>query len=143
MKKTSRILIFISLILPCLLMAADGSLESFSAVSNGKTVNIEWKTTNEQNIVRFEIERATQGQAYKSIYSINANGYASAYKYTDDDALTRKSETEATVETKNIFDYRVKVVYADNSYIYSSTQSVSFDISVIRRTWGMIKEMFR
>ncbi len=142
MKRTKYLPLLLLLVIPCLLFAADGIIGNFTLTSNGKTsVILEWNTLDEQNIQHFEIERAIQGQAFKNIATITPKGYPSTYKYTDEDATSRKSD--GSVETKNVYDYRIKVVFNNNSYIYGATQSVSFELSVIKRTWGMIKEMFR
>jgi hypothetical protein len=42
-----------------------------------------------------------------------------------------------------MYSYRIKVIAFDNSVSYSNIVSVSHSVSGIRRTWGMIKEMFR
>jgi hypothetical protein len=43
----------------------------------------------------------------------------------------------------NQLQYRLKLVRPDKSFTYSNSVSVTHSVSSIKRTWGMIKEMFR
>jgi hypothetical protein len=70
-----------------------------------------------------------------------AKGNATSYKYIDEDAYSRKNSDGTLSQT--IYSYRIKIISNDNSYIYSNTVNVTQEASIIRRTWGMIKEMFR
>jgi hypothetical protein len=45
--------------------------------------------------------------------------------------------------SQKTYSYRLKIIFSDNTYIYSDIALVKHKPSSIRRTWGMIKEMFR
>jgi hypothetical protein len=49
---------------------------------------------------------------------------------------------DASVAQGNL-SYRLRIVRDDQSAGYSNTVTVTHSVSGIKRTWGMIKEMFR
>ena len=85
---------------------------------------MEWKTTSEQNISHFEIEVAKgennfQNNNFEKIGQVTSPGNSNSersYSFTD-------------IETGKlaIRYYRLKIVYKDNSFIYSPVRSVIFD----------------
>lgn len=136
--KVILILLFISI---GYLFAAE-IFEYLRATSNGKVITIEWKAISETNISQYEIERSSSKQPFTRITTIDAKGYPNNYKYTDEEAFLRGDDDEK-VMTNNNFTYRIKVIHKDNSFNYSNTVSVIHNVSSIRRTWGMIKELFK
>jgi hypothetical protein len=116
-------------------------LEFFNGYSSGKSIIIEWKSSDEKTVNKYEIERNTPNQSFKMIHSEAAKGFSTNYKYIDDEAYSRKNGD--VILSQTTYCYRIKIVYNDNSYIYSNSVNVTQDVSIIRRTWGMIKEMFR
>lgn len=123
------------------IFAAD-LFEYFRATSNGKVITIEWKATNESNISLYEIERSSSKQPFTRIASVEAKGYPNNYKYTDEEAFLRGDDFEKILKNNN-FIYRIKIIHKDNTFTYSNTVSVLHNVSSIRRTWGMIKELFK
>ena len=140
-----RIKIFIlSLILSCTsLFAAEISLDYLTAKSDGKTITIEWKSAAETGITRYEVERASTDQQYRYIAQIDARGGQNSYRYTDEDAFMKLNGENPSVAQLTKYSYRLKYVGSDNSVSYSNTVSVAHNVSGVRRTWGMIKEIFR
>lgn len=131
-----------------LLFAADSIFSSFTASSNGTYVTVEWRTITENGLARFEIERSNSGSSYVKIADESAKGYSSTYKYVDSDALMKPAETDTEkfaekVLSKNNYSYRLRAVYSNGSSSYTDEVKVSHNINSVRRTWGMIKEMFR
>lgn len=124
------------------LIAGETILESFTAKSDGKVITVEWKSTVENNINRYEVERSNSDDNFIYVTSIDARGYPSNYKYIDEEAFMRGGDSDTPL-FKNLYYYRIKIVKNDGTYVYSNTINVTHYISSIRRTWGMIKEMFR
>jgi hypothetical protein len=52
-------------------------------------------------------------------------------------------KSDPTTLNKNFYSYRLKAVYTNGSSHYSDEVRVNHTINSIRRTWGMIKEMFK
>lgn len=138
--KIKVIFIFFIFLFGGLLLAGD-VLDFFNGYSSGKSIIIEWKSSDEKNVYRYEIERNSPNQSYKMIHSEMAKGYSTSYKYIDDEAYNRKNGDQILSQTT--YSYRIKIINNDNSYVYSNTVSVTQEVSIIRRSWGMIKEMFR
>ncbi len=146
MKKTISILVLI-IFAGVTLYAAESIFQYFNATSGQNAVTVEWKTTNEAGLTKFVIERSQKNNPFSKIADETAKGYASQYKYTDSDALMKSNpETDKLVEktlSENTYSYRIKAIYTNGSYAYTDEIKVSPTINSIRRTWGMIKEMFR
>lgn len=117
-------------------------IESVSATSNGKDIIVEFKTNNEKNISKFEVERSVNNGTFKKIGSIEAKGFPSFYKYVDYEAFLKDGTNDGEI-TKNNYSYRIKIVFNDNSFSFTNSVNVSHSVNGIYRTWGMIKAMFR
>ena len=102
--------------------------------SDGSTVTLSWVTDDETNIVRFEIERrvGTSGD-FGYIASVSPKG-PSLYEFVDHSAFKVMS---------TLYQYRIKIVFTDNSAAYVGPVTVSHSVSGVKRTWGSIKAMFR
>lgn len=127
------------------LFANDGTLEFIKASSDGNVITIEWKSLIEDNIQSYEIERATDVLPFTKITSIQPKGSGSYYKYIDEEALRKvgtKSKNDIPLVQTN-YSYRLKIIKKDNSFFYSNSINVTHNVSFIKRTWGMIKEMFK
>jgi hypothetical protein len=125
-----------------LMIAGDTQLEYFRANSDGKVITIEWKASNESTVSDYEIERAAPGKFFEKIHTEKAiNSQNADYKYIDDEAYYKDTDNK-TINSDDLYSYRIKIVYQDNSYTYSNTINVEHKVSSIRRTWGMIKQMF-
>lgn len=125
-----------------LALAATFSIDSFSARSDGKNITIEFRTGKEADIAKFEIERSisTLSPDYKSISTLEARNMPNVYKFVDENAYMRSGSTSTA---GNIYLYRIKITGNDGSIQYSAPVSVTHNVSSVRRTWGMIKDMFR
>ena len=124
------------------LFASDNVIEYLRAKSDCKSITVEWKTTSEQDINTFTIERAGSDQIFESIESKQAKGFASTYTYLDESAFKIGENSDKTL-SKNIYFYRIAINKKDGSKVYSTIANVTHNTSSIRRTWGMLKEMFR
>ena len=136
-----KTVILLILIATASLYAVDNLLESFNARSDGKNITIEWKSTDESNISRYELERTNTSNNFSYLTTQYTKGSYNTYKYIDEEAFMKDGNTGTLI--KNIYTYRIKIVKKDNSVSYSNVVTVTHNVSGIRRTWGMIKEMFR
>jgi len=109
-------------------------LDYFHGRSEGDDVRLEWKTGEEVNLQQFVIERKTSQSPFVELASIEPEGDNSFYSYLDEAAY--KAEDL-------VFIYRLKIVDNDGSISFSSEVTVSHNVSVVPRTWGSIKAMFR
>jgi len=140
--KTKIVAILLLALATTTLFAVDSVIESLVAKSDGKSVTVEWKSTMEQDVNSFTIERAGSDQIFESIETKQAKGYPSTYTYTDESAFKTGEGGEKTL-SKNTYFYRIAINKKDGSKVYSTVANVTHNTSSIRRTWGMLKEMFR
>jgi hypothetical protein len=125
-------------------VAADGAIGFFNASSDGSSIKVEWRTSDEAELKKFELERSPKNGSFSKITDIDAKGRASSYSYIDESALkTISGKDEALQGGSSIYSYRIKLVNKDNSATYSNSINVSHTTSGIKRTWGMIKAMFK
>jgi hypothetical protein len=135
MKRPLYISALIAFVLSGLLYAST-ELQYFTAKSEQSAILLEWKTGVEDNLSYFEIERsASNPNNFMKIGQISAIGSNSYYYYRDDMTSHPMSNP--------IYYYRLKMVGANGSYVYSSTIIVTHVISSVRDTWGSIKAIFR
>ncbi len=109
---------------------------------------IEWQSGSEEGIQSYTIERSEiRNNDFQSIGTITATGSNSSYKYRDA-AINSMIPVDGTggtskVPLADLYKYRLKINYENNVVSYSQTISVTRPSSAVKRTWGMIKEMFR
>lgn len=138
MKKFTAIALF--LVCTVAVFAMEVDLASFTARSNGANITLEWESARESQVSHYEILRSTQNQNdYRYVATITAKGAASRYSFVDENAYMKgdKPETAGT-----LYMYKLKMV-GSQKVAYSDAVSVTHNVSSVRRTWGMIKEMFR
>lgn len=121
------------------LFAAQATFDYVTAKSDGKSITVEWRTESESGVANFAVERAADGVSFSTVSTLDARGSQTVYRYVDEDALM-KGNSDVTGKK---YVYRIKIIGGDNSVTYSNSINVTHNISGIRRTWGMIKEMFR
>ena len=105
--------------------ALSGMIVSFTAQKiDNNDVLVEWKTVSEQNISHFEIEVAKgdinfQNSNFEQIGQVTSPGNSNSersYNFTDNEAGKLA-----------IRYYRLKIVYNDNTFIYSPVRPVVFN----------------
>lgn len=139
MKKIIYIVIFI--FATTLLYANIQIIESFTATNSNDAAYIEWKTKSEKNVARLELQRLANG-SFKTIYVPTLKG-PSTYKYTDSESFT-KDLINDQLQSSDAATYKIKIIYSDNSpATYTDEVYVVRKISNIKRTLGMLKEMFK
>jgi len=142
MKKILLIIFCVSI--TTVALANSKILDSFKATANNSdAVNIEWSTNSETNVLQFEVERSSStAPDFRTIKVQKANGRPSTYKYTDSDSFIKESMQDE-LQSGNTVKYRIKIVYTNSQTAFSDEVDVLRSNSSVRRTLGMIKEMFR
>jgi hypothetical protein len=79
---------------------------SLEVKKEGNGVNLTWKVADEQNVLRYDIEKSIDGRVFAKIGTVNAFGQ-NQYNFTD-----------PKIEVKCL--YRIKSVDYDEKYKYSS-----------------------
>jgi hypothetical protein len=137
-------LLFIFLLIGVVsLYAVSSSINSFRAFSNGTNITVEWSSSDESNIKQYEIQRSNNNAPYKKVKLFDAAGKANNYKFVDEDALLKQSSETPEVQSGKIYSYRIKLIYSNGNEELTEAISVTHQTNSIRRTWGMIKELFR
>jgi hypothetical protein len=93
------------------------TLFSFDAQKRNQTTLLTWKTAQEQNSDRFEIQRSPDGIRYSTIGTVAASGNTNTtvnYSFTDTRPLT------------GVNYYRLQQIDADGSFSYSRIAAVNF-----------------
>lgn len=122
------------------LFANEEVINYLNASSNGNRIKIEWKTNDIAGVQKYEIERSSKHHNFTKLSEVAAKANLNSYTYYDESALKQKAEE---LQASTLYSYRIKVVYKDNSSSYSNVINVTHSTSGVKRTWGMIKEMFR
>lgn len=134
MKKPQKIAAIFALLLICGVLYAVTEIQFFTAKNESDAILLEWKTGNEDNLARFEIERsASSPNNFIKIGSVNAIGNNSYYYFRDE--MARMDPP--------VYYYRLKLVDNNGSHVYSQTITITHVISSVRDTWGSIKSIFR
>lgn len=139
MKKVIFISIF--LIVVSSLIASTLDFSRLNARPEGDNVVIEWILGEENNVKSYEVYRANNG-FYTKIAEKDAKGSNSNYKHIDVEAFI-KNMKETQVQEKIELKYKLKVRYTNGTTEDSNDIEVSHNVSSVKRTWGMIKELFR
>ncbi|MCB0724754.1 MAG: hypothetical protein KDC73_08600 [Ignavibacteriae bacterium] len=111
------------------------TLQYFTAKSNSEGILVEWKTMEENNTVKFELERSAESpDNFIYVATISATGNNSFYSYQDNSVDLRSTD---------VYRYRLKCIDNSGSTSYTQSISVIHEVSGIRSTWGSIKAIFR
>lgn len=135
-----KLLLILSFVCVSVAVAAEASLDYFTAKSDGRSITVQWRSAVENNIRSYEVERSNDGKTFRYLKAINATGSNSEYRFSDEEVFM-KGDGESALSSS--YSYRLRIIGKDNSVTYSNQTNVSHAVSGVRRTWGMIKEMFR
>ena len=83
-----KILILVLIAGASVVFAAD-VIDSFTATSDGKTITVSWRSSDESQTQAYDIERSSSNQPFKVVNTIQAKGYSYNYTYIDDSAFLR------------------------------------------------------
>ena len=139
MKKVIFISIFLVVISS--LIASTLDFSRLNARPEGDNVVIEWILGEENEIKSYEVYRANNG-FYTKIAEKDAKGNNSNYKHIDVEAFIKNIKS-SQIQEKIDLKYKLKVLYTNGTTEESKDIEVSHNVSSVKRTWGMIKELFR
>ena len=110
-------------------------------------IALDWQSNNETGVKSYIIERSeVNSENYKELGTVSATGSNSSYHFRDANfsaAQTQGSTGSGSNHTlSELYKYRLKISYG-NAISYSQTITVTRPSAGVKRTWGMIKEMFR
>ncbi|MBL7989358.1 MAG: hypothetical protein JNJ94_14955 [Chlorobi bacterium] len=131
-------MVIAGIVMPGILLAWSSGIFSYvRATAQSEQVVVEWRTATESGIYSFDIERKSEETSeYRKIARVDARGGSgNSYAYNDRTAFLKPDAAKS-------FNYRVKAVGVGTE-TYSSTVTISQEVSSVRRSWGMIKELFR
>ncbi len=94
---------------------------------------LHWKTSSEDNVRKFVVERSTDNKHFTDIGEVNAKGPGFQYEFVDNNLG----------KFKTLFYYRLRVVNKDGTVQSNDSLPVIPNISSMTRTWGSIKALFR
>lgn len=136
-------LIFISLlfVIVTTMLASTLDFTRLNARPEGDNIVIEWILGEETGVSSFEVYRANNG-FYTKIADKDAKGDNTSYKIIDVEAFI-KNMKNAKAQEKVDLKYKIKVKYNNGTTKESQDVEVSYNVSSVKRTWGMIKELFR
>lgn len=125
---------------------SNGVLDYFSGRMEGDAISLEWKSSIETGLKHYVVERTTnKTQDYKEVGTIKALGSFATYRHKDVrpafNVQAGEMQEFQPEPMADLYKYRLKLIY-DKEISYSQTISVSKPSSGVKRTWGMIKEMF-
>ena len=110
-------------------------MENFEAYSVNNSIQLEWDSEQEINLLEYQIERSVSGGEFEYVGKTMPKGSNSHYTYLD--------ETIFAKITDRTYSYRIKILDNDESYTYTSAVVVTSTLSAARETWGSIKALFR
>lgn len=118
-------------------------LDYFSGRMDGEAITLEWKSGLESGLKNYIIERSSsKSSEFEGITTLKSQGSYATYHYKDvRPSLMPAADGQAPEPLADLYKYRLKLVY-DKEISYSQSISVSKPSAGVKRTWGMIKEMF-
>ncbi len=115
------------------LLLANAVIVEWKAEPEQDKIILEWKTSSEDELSKFVVERSNDNSHFIEIGDVTARGPGFQYRYEDNKLGM----------TNSIFYYRLRLVNKDGTFQYSETLPVFPNISNISRSWGSIKALFR
>jgi hypothetical protein len=137
--------IFAIAILATLGFGSTGAIDSFTARPDGDGITLEWKSLTETGIKNYTIERSDLSlNNFQEVGNIAATGGFSYYNFHDGNlnAAPLAGQSGGMKPMADAYKYRLRMNLSDGELSYSETVNVTKPSSGVRRTWGMIKEMF-
>lgn len=100
-------------------------LNSFSAIIQNKNTLLQWQTSDEQNVAKFNLQRSLDGISFTTIGTVNSTGNSTItknYSYTD--------YSLNSITSKAIY-YRLQIVDIDTKTTYSKIEIVKALTSLV------------
>lgn len=128
-----KIAVFVILLLFVSLAFADAVITEWKAEPAQGKIILQWKTSKEENVQKFIVERSADNRHFSEIGSVNARGAGFQYQFVDDNLGRFNS----------VFYYRLKIINSNGNMQYTDSLPVIPNVSSISRSWGSIKALFR
>jgi len=121
-------------------------VDSFTARPDGDGITLEWRSEVESGIKSYAVERANVStpNSFQEAGTVQATGSYSSYSFHDGHLSSAPvaGQTGGIKPLADAYKYRIRLNLASGEVSYSQTVNVTKPSSGVRRTWGMIKEMF-
>lgn len=143
MKKFAIIASFLVLTVTGAAAVSNSILDYFSGRMEGEAITLEWKSGLESGLKSYVIERSSsKSPDFESITTMKAQGSYATYHYKDvRPSMMPTTDGQGAQPLADLYKYRLKLIY-DKEISYSQAIAVSKPSAGVKRTWGMIKEMF-
>jgi len=144
MKKVLLTSVFLLFAFGVALAEYAGVVEGFTAHPDSDAISLDWRSNVESGVRYYAVERSdVKTSDFSQIGTVQATGNYSSYHFKDGHLSFANPSTQSgpTTAQSDLYKYRVRIQY-DNEISYSNTAFVTRPSSGVRRTWGMIKEMF-
>lgn len=133
--KNKIILILFSVGFLNVVLLGSSLLVNFEAYAIDNSIQLEWDSEQEINLLEYIIERSVSGGDFVQIGKNTPKGSNSHYTYLDETIFAKTSG--------RTYSYRIKILDKDETYTYSTVVAVTLTLSAARETWGSIKALFR
>ncbi|HET6402039.1 MAG TPA: hypothetical protein VFH95_11660 [Candidatus Kapabacteria bacterium] len=121
-------------------------VDSFTARPDGDGITLEWHSQIESGITSYTVQRSDvqTPDDFQNAGNVAATGSNSYYKFHDSpvSAAPLAGQNNNFHTLSDAFRYRLQINLSSGDISYSQTVNVTKPSSGVRRTWGMIKEMF-
>ncbi len=121
-------------------------VDTFTARPDGDGITLEWHSEVETGITNYMVQRsnAQTPDNFENVGTVTATGNYSYYKFHDSNPSVAglAGQSGGAHILSDAFRYRLEINLSSGDISYSQTVSVTKPSSGVRRTWGMIKEMF-
>jgi hypothetical protein len=121
-------------------------IDTFSARPDGDGITLEWHSQAETGITNYTVQRSEvqTPDDFQNIGNVAVTGSYAYYKFHDSPvgASPLAGRNGNVKPLSDAFRYRLQINLSSGDLSYSQTVSVTKPSSGVRRTWGMIKEMF-
>lgn len=143
--KKNIIIILVAIFALSAAIASETLVEGFTATSDGTNITLKWRSIDESNVKMYEIYRGLENEGFSPLEQLETNGSYTQYEYIDRGAFlkTASLKKDDRILSKRTYTYKLKIIYDDNTSKMTNEIKVDHQVNSIRRTWGMIKEMFR
>ena len=116
--------------------AFSGVFAYVNAIPKGEDILLRWRSSNEAGIHSYDIERNSEDvPEFRRLGRVSARGAGNTYTFVDNGAFFKPQGGKK-------FTYRVRAIGTGTEQ-YSPVTTVVHEVSSVRRSWGMIKELFR
>ncbi len=123
-----------------------GGIDSFTAQPDTDGITLHWTAEIETGISRYTVQRESIASTndFQDVGTVAPTGSYSNYTFQDThlSSIAQGGNGGGVQPLSDAYKYRLEIDLASGDVSYSTTVSVTKPSSGVRRTWGMIKEMF-